>query len=155
MNARRTVVAGIGSSIRKDDFIGVEIVKKLQGKVSQFVYLIECEMSPEEFLEPITQFKPTHILLINATQLNLKPGSFKLIELNRIARPAVLTHAITYQIFHELVGKITGAKIALLAIQPKNTAFGEGLTPELEETSKNLSRILLKILPKKIQTPKT
>ena len=147
LGARRVVIAGIGGLIRKDDFIGVGIVKKLRGKVSPSVYLIECEMSPEKFLEPIIQFKPTHILLINAAQLNLEPGSSRLIELNRIVGPTVLTHALTYQIFREFLAEATGAKVVLLAVQPKDTSFGEGFTKELEETIERLSGFLSGVLP--------
>ncbi|KUO39253.1 MAG: hypothetical protein AVW05_01040 [Hadesarchaea archaeon DG-33] len=147
LDARRVVIAGIGSSIRKDDFIGVGIVKKLRGKVSRSVHLIECEMSPENFLEPIIHFKPTHILLVNAAQLGLEPGSSRLIELNRISWPAVLTHALTHQIFREFLTEATGAKVALLAVQPKDTSFGEGFTKELEGTVERLSSFLSRVLP--------
>jgi len=146
-NAQKVVIVGMGSPIRKDDFVGVELVRKLQGKVSSSIRLIECEMSPENFLEPIIQFKPTHILLINATQLNSNPGSSRLVELNRIAGPAVLTHALTYHMFREFLGKATDAKVALLAIQPKDTSFEQGLTTELKEAVERLSGFLLRILP--------
>ena len=64
-NAQKIVIAGIGNPLRKDDFVGVEIVRNLQNKVSQSVYLIECETVPESFMEQITEFKPTHILILS------------------------------------------------------------------------------------------
>ena len=39
-DARRVVVTGIGNPLRKDDFVGVEIVRNLREKVSQLVYLL-------------------------------------------------------------------------------------------------------------------
>jgi hydrogenase 3 maturation protease len=147
-NARRVVVAGVGNSLRKDDFIGVEIVRNLQKKVSKYIYLIECETVPESFIEPIIKFKPTHVLLIDAALLNLKPGSSKLIEPNKIVGIPVSTHALPLNIFSEYIEKTTSAKVALLAIQPKETDFGEGLTPELRKTEEELTNLLLKILPK-------
>jgi hydrogenase 3 maturation protease len=147
-NAQKIVIAGIGNPLRKDDFVGVEIVRNLQNKVSQSVYLIECETVPESFIEPITEFKPTHILLIDAAMLNLKPGSSKLIEPSRmINQSAISTHALPLKIFCEYLAKTTGAKIALLVIQPKDTDFGEGLTLKLRETATNLTNLLSKFLP--------
>ena len=147
-DAQKVVVAGVGSSIRKDDFIGVEIVRNLQNKVSQSVYLIECETVPESFIEPIIKFKPTHILIIDAALLNLKPGFSKLIKPDQLAkRPAISTHALPLQIFCQYLEEETRAKIALLAIQPKDTSLGEGLTTELEKTSEHLTQLLLEILP--------
>jgi len=145
--ARKVVVAGVGNPLRKDDFVGIEIVRNLQNKVSQAVYLIECETVPESFIGPITEFKSTHILIIDAAMLNLKPGSSKLIEPSQMVKhPPISTHALPLRIFCEYLAKTTGANIALLVIQPKDTSFGEGLTPKLRETATNLTNLLLKVL---------
>lgn len=147
-NAQKVVIAGIGNPLRKDDFVGVEIVRNLLNKVSQSVYLIECETVPESFVEPITEFKPTHVLIIDAALLNLKPGSSKLIEPSQMMKQtAISTHALPLRIFCEYLAKTTGAKIALLVIQPKDTSFGEGLTSKLRETATNLTNLLSRVLP--------
>jgi Ni,Fe-hydrogenase maturation factor len=54
------------------------------------------------------------------------------------------------RIFCEYIAKETGAKIALLLIEPENTEFGEGLTPQISSSAKNIVRILLEILPKRM-----
>jgi len=147
-NAQRVVIAGIGNPLRKDDFVGVEIVRNLQNRVSQSVYLIECETVPESFIEPITEFKPTHILIIDAAMLNLKSGSSKLIEPGQMVNQrAISTHALPLRIFCEYLAKTTGAKIALLVIQPRDAGFGEGLTAELRKTAVKLTNLLSRILP--------
>jgi len=146
--AQRVVVAGIGNPLRKDDFVGVEIVRSLQNKVSQSVYMIECETVPESFMESITEFKPTHILVIDAALLNLKPGSSKLIEPSQMmGQTAISTHVLPLRIFCEYLAKTTGAKIALLLIQPKDAGFGEGLTAELKKVAVKLTNLLSRILP--------
>ena len=147
-NAQRVVVAGIGNPLRKDDFVGVEIVRNLQNRVSQYVNLIECETVPESFIEPITEFKPTHILIIDAAMLNLKPGSSELIESGQMVnQPPISTHALPLRIFCEYLAKTTGAKIVLLVIQPRDAGFGEGLTTELRKTALELTNLLSRILP--------
>jgi len=146
-DARRVVVAGVGSSLRKDDFVGVKIVRGLRNKVSSSVYLIECETVPESFIEPIIEFKPTHVLIIDAALLGLKPGAFNLVEPEQLVGPVVSTHFLPLQIFCDYLAKTTGANIALLAIQPKETSFGEGLTTELRKTAKRLANVLSRILP--------
>jgi len=146
--AKKVVLAGIGNSLRKDDFVGVKIVKDLANRVSRNVFLIECETVPESFIEPIVEFEPTHILLIDASLLGLEQGSVRFIEANQMSSQVpVLTHALPLQLFCEYLSKMTHAKIALLAIQPKDTDFGEGLTSELEKTAGRLTNLLLKILP--------
>ncbi len=147
-DAQRVVIAGIGNPLRKDDFVGVEVVRGLRDRVSQSVYLIECETVPESFIGPITEFKPTHILLIDAAVLNQKPGFSRLVEADQLAnRPAISTHALPLQIFCSYLAETTGAKIAMLAIQPEDANFGEGLTKEVEKAARRLTRLLSKILP--------
>ncbi|MEA2090420.1 MAG: hydrogenase 3 maturation endopeptidase HyCI [Thermoproteota archaeon] len=148
LDAEKVVVAGIGNPLRKDDFVGTKIVRGLQKKTSSAVCLIECETVPESFIQPIIEFKPTHILLIDAALLNQKPGSFRLVDPEELANfPAVSTHALPLRMFCDYLKKTTQAKIALLAIQPKEGDFGEGLTQELKKTAKRLIRFLLQILP--------
>jgi len=146
--AERVVIAGIGNPFRRDDFVGVEIVRNLQNRVSQSVYLIEAETVPESFIAPITKFKPTHILIIDAGLLNQKPGTSKLADSKQLMRKSsISTHTLPLRIFCDYLTETTAAKIALLVIQPQDTSFGEGLTPKLLETATNLTHCLLKFLP--------
>ena len=147
-NAEKVVVAGIGNPIRMDDFVGTKIVQDLWGKVSEKIYLIECETVPENFMQQIIDFNPTHVLLIDAAILGLKPGNSRLIRPERLmAFPAYSTHALPLRIFCEYLAKTTEAKIALLLIEPKKADFGEGLTPEVEASAQDIVDSLLRVLP--------
>lgn len=144
--AQRTVVVGVGNPMRRDDNIGVEIVCGIEGKVTESVLLIKSETVPEDFIGPIIEFKPTHILIIDAALLNLSPGSAKLIEPMEASTVAVSTHALPIQIFCEYLAETTGAKIAMLLIQPEDTDFGEGLTRKLSLTRRKLVNYLVKVI---------
>ena len=146
--AEKVVIAGIGNSIRMDDFVGVKIVQDLQGKVSDRVYLIECETVPESFIQEIIDFNPTHILLIDAAILELNPGESKLMNPEQLKNfPALSTHMLPLRIFCEYLTKTTKAKIALLLIEPKQTDFGERLTLEVEVAAQRIVNALLTVLP--------
>jgi len=147
-DAKRVVVAGIGNPIRMDDFVGVKIVQDLRGNVSEKVYLIECETIPESFIQPIIDFNPTHILLVDAAVLGLEPGNSRLVKPQRLTMfPAFSTHALPLRIFCEYLARTTKTKIALLLIEPKKADFGEGLTPEIRVAAQEISDTLLKVLP--------
>ena len=143
-DSERIVVAGIGNPIRTDDFVGVKIVQDLNGKVSERVYLIECETVPESFMQEIVDLKPSHVLLIDAAVLGLKPGETRLVFPEQVTDfPAITTHMLPLRIFCEYIAKMTEAKIALLLIEPENTEFGEGLTPEVQKAAEKITKILL------------
>ena len=143
----KTVVAGIGNPIRQDDYVGLKIVECLQGKVPVKVCLLECETVPESYLLDIEQFKPTHVLLIDAASLGLKPGSASLLDAQKIVDfPAITTHVLPLKVFCEYIKQSTGAKIALLLIEPKSMEFGEGLSVEVAEAAEQLVTLLLSLL---------
>jgi hydrogenase 3 maturation protease len=146
-DAKKVVVAGIGNPIRSDDYAGLNIVEKLKGKLPETVCLLECETVPESYLLDIEEFNPTHVLLIDAAFLGLKPGEASLVDAEKIASfPAITTHLLPLRIFCEYVKQATGAKIALLLIEPKSMEFGEGLTAEVQAAAERITKILLELL---------
>jgi hydrogenase 3 maturation protease len=147
VGAKKIVVAAIGNPIRSDDFVGLKIVQGLQNKVSKKVCLLECETVPESYLLDIEQFKPTHVLLIDAAFLGLKPGEASLVDAEKVAYfPAVTSHMLPLRIFCDYIKKTTGAKIGMLLIEPKCMEFGEGLSVEVEVAAERLTKLLFELL---------
>lgn len=145
----RAVIVGVGNPIRRDDNVGVEIVRRLKGRVSKSVLLIESETVPENFLQDIVEFNPTHTLVIDAAMMGLKPGEFKLVSLEEVSGYAISTHSLPLRIFMEYIKENTSSKVALLAVQPENVEFGEGLTDKLAKVSKEIADTLQEILSNK------
>ena len=146
--AQQVVVAGIGNSIRSDDFVGVKIIQDIQDKVSSKVHIIECETVPESFMDEIVELKPSHVLLIDAAILDLRPGDFRLFDSEKVTNmPAISTHMLPLRVFCDYITQMSNAKLALLLIEPGNVEFGEGLTDEVRKASEIISELLLKLLP--------
>jgi hydrogenase 3 maturation protease len=146
-DAKRVVLAGIGNPIRSDDYVGTKIVQQLQGKLSANVQLIECETVPESYILEIEEFKPSHILLIDAALLDLNIGEARLVFPEQVAGfSAFSTHVLPLRVFSDYLKESTGAKIALLLIQPKNVEFGETMTSELEEAAIQIEHALTEML---------
>ena len=146
-NHKKVVIAGIGNPIRSDDYVGLKIVEQLRGRLPETVCMLECETVPESYLLDIEQFKPTHVLLIDAAILGLKPGEASLVDAEKmVGFSPITTHVLPLQVFCDYVKQATGAKIALLLIEPKSTEFGEGLTAGVQEAVERLTKILLRLL---------
>lgn len=148
-DADKVVVAGIGNGIRRDDFAGVKVVQDLAGRVSANVHLIECETVPESFVDEIIDVAPTHVLLIDAAVLGLTPGEAHLYSVEEVVnRTSISTHTLPLRVFCEYVFTLTGAKIALLLIEPQDTDFGEGLSAELRKATARVVKDLVDVLPR-------
>ncbi|UCD96672.1 MAG: hydrogenase 3 maturation endopeptidase HyCI [Candidatus Bathyarchaeota archaeon] len=139
------VIVGIGNELRQDDFVGVQVVRKLKGKVPEHVKLIESETVPESYLDEIVEFNPTHILIIDAGALGCEPGTIKFIHYDAIlkADSVVSTHSLPLRVFCDYLATTLGARIALLIIEPENTAFGEGLSEIIGDVASELIATLL------------
>ena len=147
VDAEKVVVAGIGNPIRTDDYVGLKIVENLEGKLPATVLLLEAETVPESYLLDIEEFHPSHVLLIDAAFSELTPGDANLVDTEKIGySQAVTTHLLPLRVFCEYIKQATGAKIALLLIEPKSTEFGEGLTPDVQEAAERLTKILVRLL---------
>jgi len=145
--SKKIVIAGIGNPIRCDDYVGLKIVEVLQNKVKENVCLLECETVPESYLLDIKEFHPTHVLLIDAALLDLKPGEACLAETEKIVDyPSISSHMLPLKVFCDYIKKATGAKIALLLVEPKSMEFGEGLSVEVEESAEKLAKLLVELL---------
>lgn len=144
IEAKKVVIAGIGNPIRMDDYVGLKIVEQLKGRLHPNVLLIEAETVPESYLQEIEAFCPSHVLLIDAAYLGLKPGQASLVDAEAIVNySAISTHLLPLRIFCDYVKQATGAKIALLLIEPACMEFGEGLTVEVEAAAERLTEALV------------
>ena len=146
--AGKVVVAGIRNGIRRDDFAGVKVAQDLVGRVSGNVHLIECETVPESFVDEIIEIRPTHVLLVDAALLGLSPGAAHLYDVEEVVNStSISTHTLPLRVFCEYVFTLTGAKIALLLIEPLETDFGEGLSLELKGAAERVVMALSDVLP--------
>jgi len=146
--AERVAVVGVGNVMRRDDAVGVEIVKLLQGKVSSNVILIEAETMPENYIDQIVSFHPSHMLILDSGLIGGEPSNVKLLApTENMKTAAVSSHMLPLQVFCAYLEKAINAKILMLIIQPKDTEMGEGLSKELTNAMKKIAAFLLKLLP--------
>ncbi|MEM2281375.1 MAG: hydrogenase 3 maturation endopeptidase HyCI [Candidatus Bathyarchaeia archaeon] len=146
--AERVVVAGVGNPIRMDDFVGVKVVRDLQGRVSENVLLIECETVPESFLQHIVDFRPSHVLIVDAAVMGLEPGEYRFVRSEHLrVFPAISTHMLPLRVFCDYLAEAVGANVGLLLIAPKSVDFGEGLSGEVEAASRRIVDFLSAVLP--------
>ncbi len=147
-DADKVVVAGVGNAIRRDDYAGVKVAEDLRGRVSGNVHLIECETVPESFVDEIIEVRPSHVLMVDAALLGLEPGEAHLYDAEEVLDvPSISTHTLPMRVFCEYVRELSGARIALVLIEPEDVSFGEGLSLNVERAVMRVVGSLLKVLP--------
>lgn len=141
--AEKVAVLGIGNFLRRDDAVGLDVVKRLRKRVPPNVALYECETVPENFIGPIEKSRPTHIIMVDATDMNTPPGEIRLVTPDQIVGLGVSTHSLPLSLFAQFMRQTIDAKVILLAIQPKNVDFGTEMTRELKSSARIAAETVL------------
>ena len=145
-------VIGIGNPLRKDDGIGVYLLKKLKDKNLDFdkkIDFIDGGTGGFNIIHYISNFKK--LLIIDAIDFDSNPGETIFFEYKKNKN---LKNIQNYTIHDEDITKIiqlnqiinkNPKKIFIFGIQPKDISFGNGLSKNIEE---KLDEILIKLTNK-------
>ena len=150
---QKIVIMTIGNVLLSDDGIGPLIYKELitSGINHPSILLINAELNPENYFKTILEFKPSHVIIIDAIEANLEPGTLIFFQNDEIedklfSQPS--THMISLlNINNYLLEKNLNLLILNVGIQVKSTDFGVNvIDTKVKEIALNLTDYLIKIL---------
>jgi len=128
----RISLLGIGSELRGDDAVGLEIARQLKQKITApSCQVIEAGTSPENFTSILRQFAPAVVLLIDAAQMDEPPGTIRWLSSDDIAALPATTHALPLNLLAQYLQKEINCQIALIGIQPLHTDFQAPITKSI------------------------
>jgi hydrogenase 3 maturation protease len=142
---KKLVVLGIGNDMKGDDALGTFIVRGLNNP-SHNIVSIDGGIVPENFTGAIKKENPTHILLVDAVDMKKAPGSVRMVHKEEISNYSISTHSMPISFLINYLESGTGAKIALIGIQPQSMEFGLEMTLEVKKSANNVLSILKNIL---------
>ena len=135
----KVVILGIGSTLKSDDAVGSLLAARIKEKTPYIVY--DSGTSPENYLGKIIKDKPDSVVLIDAVDFGGKPGEFRVVEPEDIQTVNFFaTHNASISLAISYLKSHLPADIIVLIIQPKNIAFGDTLSPEVNTTLEKLEK---------------
>ncbi len=143
LRGSKTVIVGIGNTLKSDDGAGPAICTKLEGKTS--AEIIDVGTVPENFIQVICRMKPQVVLVIDAVDFGSTPGDSIIFAPDQLNSFAISTHTLSPRIFADVVRQTIDTKVVFLGIQPKHLQFGESLSDEVAGAVDKLAGILLSI----------
>ncbi|MGD0336604.1 MAG: hydrogenase 3 maturation endopeptidase HyCI [Candidatus Omnitrophota bacterium] len=130
--ADKTVILGIGNTLRGDDGAGALLASRIQGKVPYIVY--DSGPTPENYLGKIIKDKPRTVVIADAVDFGGKPGEIREIEAGSVETANFFsTHNSSITLVINYLQKNLKADIIILAIQPKHISFTDTLSPEISQ----------------------
>ncbi len=147
-HGKKVVFVGMGHPLRRDDYAGSYIAKKLKsitnGTSRNGFYVFDGEDNVEALITRIGDLAPDHVVFVDACEMKAEPGETQLVSIERTSYPFFTTHGIPLKLIAEQL--LPKSQVWLLAIQPKDTYFGEQLTPEIRRVSNSIVNSILRIL---------
>jgi len=141
----RVTLVGVGNTWKGDDGAGPALVNRLQGRVE--AQLIDAGEVPESFLGRIEETSPDTIVFLDVADVGASPGEIAIIEGEQLRDVTFSTHRLTLALLMRYLEDSTAADVFLLAIQPKDLGFGEGMSQVVEEAVEALEKILQRAVP--------
>ena len=111
--------------MRGDDAIGPILARKSKvifKKQNNFI-VINAETVPENYTGLIRKEEPSHIIFIDAVEMDINPGEIQLIESNEIANYNISTHAMPISFMIKYIESFTNAKISINRDTTKKYGF--------------------------------
>lgn len=139
-NSKKIAVLGVGSELRGDDVAGVLAAEGLSGLAGVGVFA--GSTAPESMTGEIKRFKPTHLVIIDAADMGLAPGSVKSIAPADIGGISFCTHSLPMNILADYLIEETGCEVVFIGIQPKSVVFGSALSDEVKRAVASITAVI-------------
>ncbi len=132
------MLLGVGNPLARDDGVGVWVAERFHG---EGWLSIPAGQAPENVLGKIARLAPKRLVVVDAVEMGLPPGTIRRIPGLPGRAPWGSTHALPLSaLFAELCRGI--GEVVLIGIQPKDLSLGEGLSPEVAAAARELLGIL-------------
>lgn len=123
-DAPRVALLGIGHEMRGDDAAGLRVAEELATAVSSHWLIVPAAHAPENHTGVIRRFAPALVLLIDAADMGAEPGAIRWLALADIDGLSASTHTLPPTTLARYLALTLGCEVALLGIQPAQTALG-------------------------------
>ena len=142
--AGRVCIVGVGNRQRGDDGAGPRVIEA-RCPETRGTWL-DVGVAPENFLEPIARTNPDTVLIVDAVNFGGSPGECRLMDVTAMHTIVVSTHAGSLSLVSDYLRARTGARVNVIAIQPKTIAAREGLSQPVEESVREVTAMLSELL---------
>ena len=167
LSGSKTIIVGIGNTLKGDDGAGPLICEKLKS-AGISAEVIDAGTVPENYIQPIIKKAPQNLLLIDAMDFGASPGTIQIFETENLSSSVVSTHALSPRLFAEVVCRSikahpvrnstngseasektvsNGVNIYFIGIQPAQIGLGQAVSGLVSQAVEQLCHVLTEIFP--------
>ena len=151
--AERLFVLGVGNPDRADDGAGSRCARQLERLLArssrpagqagrtrlEALQVLDGGEVPESATGVIRQFRPTHVLIIDAASAGRKPGAVFFIDKRKMAEDDLGTHRVPLSQLVRYLEESVGCRVVRVGIEPGDTSPGRLMSPAVRKSCKILA----------------
>jgi hydrogenase 3 maturation protease len=151
LKAEKVALLGVGSELRGDDMAGLVIAEELQKFSKSAVKNLKFRVfigatAPENLTAEIKRFQPTHLIIIDSSDLEKKAGTISFIKPEDVGGYSFFTHKLPLKIMIDYLLASISCKIIVIGIQPKGLDFDSQPSKEMKKAAKDIVAAFKEIL---------
>ncbi|MDL2270359.1 hydrogenase maturation peptidase HycI [Methanobrevibacter sp. OttesenSCG-928-I08] len=133
---------GVGNDLKGDDGVGPFIINELKNINNQKLVLIDASTVPENFTGLIKKENPSHIIIIDATLMDKKPGTIGIFSKEEFKNINISTHAMSLSYLIRYLEESNSFKILFIGIQPEKLDFSNTLSLDVKKSAHDLINLI-------------
>lgn len=146
LRGSKTVIVGIGNTLKGDDGVGPLICQQLQlSKVC--AEIIDAGTVPENYIQRIIKKTPQNLLIVDAIDFHAAPGTIEIFRPEQLNSSVFSTHTLSPRLFAEMVSRGIEVDVYFVGIQPAHTRLGDPLSPQVCQAAQQLVQTLIDVFP--------
>jgi hydrogenase 3 maturation protease len=149
------IILGIGNPLGGDDAVGPFVARRINEKLTaeyevpgsstpcqQVITAIDAGSAPESYTSVIRRNRPEQLVLVDAADMGLPPGSIRLLLPEKIATLSFSTHSMPLSTLISYVQEFCG-QVYIIGIQPKSTRAGSRLSVTVRKSGERAAELIL------------
>jgi hydrogenase 3 maturation protease len=146
LRGSRTLILGIGNSLKGDDGAGPLVCQRLR-ESGTCAELIDASTVPENYIQPVVDKAPQNLLVIDAAEFAAPPGRIRVFEPGQLGQCSFSTHTLSPRMFLDMIARQVKVNVYFVGIQPAQVDLGGTMSDEVADAVELLANTLLELFP--------
>lgn len=142
-DAAKVVLLAVGSELRGDDAAGLLVAEELQKHQIPNLDILIGGTAPENLTGEIKRLKPSHLVIVDAAEMNEPPGTIKLVSPEEIGGFSFSTHSLPLKVMIDFIQRDWPCEVLIIAIQPANLSFGAQVSDAVRRAARQVRDLML------------
>jgi hydrogenase 3 maturation protease len=132
------LLMGIGNELKGDDGIGNAIAREFSAPGWKS---IPCGTVPENFTSVVRRERPELVVIVDATEMELSPGDFRIIPKESLGSDVMGTHGISLGHLVSYLEELSGG-VVFIGVQPGEMRIGSEMSPRVKAAKAVIKSVL-------------